>query len=64
MEKLFENLGSEKQPKLPRPLPLNPTRGVYSAPYEPPAKSSQRAAARWVIAYVHKTQSFMKNGGQ
>ena len=28
-----------------------------SAPCEPPA-------ARWVMAYGYKTQSFMKNGGQ
>ena len=24
----------------------------------------QRADAHWVMAYDHKTQSFMKNGGQ
>ena len=36
MERLFENLGSVKWPKLPRALPLDPTRGAYSAPYESP----------------------------
>ena len=54
MERLFENLGLVKWPKLPVTLLLDPTRGAYSAPYEPPA-------AR---AYSHKTQSFIKNGGQ
>ena len=24
----------------------------------------QHADAHWVMAYIHKTQSFMKNGGQ
>ena len=33
---LFENLGSVKWPKLPGTL-LDPTRGAYSASYEPPA---------------------------
>ena len=54
MERLFENLGLVKWPKLPVTLLLDPTRGAYSAPYEPPA-------AR---AYGHKTQYFIKNGGQ
>ena len=26
--------------------------------------NGQHANARWVMAYSHKTQSFMKNGGQ
>ena len=44
---------------------LNPTSGVYSAPYEHPASRVQRAdAPRWVMAYGHKAQSFMKKGGQ
>ena len=37
--------------------------GVYSAPYENPAARNNCADARWVMAYGHKTQSFMKNGG-
>ena len=41
-----------------------PHKGVYSAPYEHLAARGQRADARWVMAYGHKTQSFMKNGGQ
>ena len=34
--------------------PGNPTRGVYSIPLEPPA----------LMVYGHKSQSFMKDGGQ
>ena len=49
---------------LPGTLPLNPTREVYSVPYEYPAARAQYADARWVMAYDHRTQSFMKNGGQ
>ena len=29
-----------------------------------PNCKGQHADARWVIAYSHKTQSFIKNGGQ
>ena len=54
MERLIENLGLVKQPKRPGALTLDPTRGVYSVSFEPPAH----------IAYGHKAQSFMKNGGQ
>ena len=54
MERLTENLGIVKQPKLPGALPLDPTRGVCSIPFEPPA----------LMVYGHKSQSFMKNGGQ
>ena len=43
-----------KQPKLPWALPLDPTKGVYSAQFEPQAP----------MVYGHKTQSFMKNIGQ
>ena len=43
---------------------MDPTKGVYSVPYEPPAARGQHADGRWVMAYGHKTQSFMKNGGQ
>ena len=39
-------------------------KGSYSTPYEPPAARSQCADTRWVMTYGHKTQSFMKNGGQ
>ena len=39
-------------------------RGVYSTPYKPPASKGQHTDARWVMAYDHKTQYFMKNGGQ
>ena len=60
MERLFENLGSMKQPKLPGTFPLNLTRGVYSTPCEQPAAKSQCADAHWFMAYDHKTQSFMK----
>ena len=45
-------------------LPLDPTSGVYSMPFEPLAVRGQHADARWVMAYGHKTQSVMKNGGQ
>ena len=38
--------------------------GVYSASYEPPVAGVQCADARCIVAYGHKTQSFMKNGGQ
>ena len=41
-----------------------PQVGVYSAPYELPAARDQQADAYWVTTYFHKTQSFMKNGGQ
>ena len=51
-------------PKLPGVLPLNPLSGFTSPPYEPKAARGQHAAARWVMAYSHKTQSFMKNKGQ
>ena len=37
MEKIFENLGSVKYPRLPGALPLDPTSGAYNTPYEPPA---------------------------
>ena len=55
-KRLFENLGSVKQP--------NPTKGAYSTPYEPPSCKGQCVDACWVMAYGHKAQSFMKNGGQ
>ena len=42
----------------------NAIRLVYSASYEPQAARGQRADAHWVINYGHKTQSFLKNGGQ
>ena len=66
MERLFENLGSVKQPKLPGTLPQTPQGGrrVYSTPYEHPAARSQRADTCWVMACGHKTQFFMKNEGQ
>ena len=34
------------------------------APYEPPVAKAQLADPCCVMAYDHKTQSFMKNGGQ
>ena len=61
MERLFENLGSLKLPKLPGVLSLDPTNGAY--PWTPNCKG-QHADVPWVMAYGHKTQSFMKNGGQ
>ena len=64
MKMLFVNLGLVKQSKLPGALPLNPTREVCSTAYEPPTARRQRADARRVMAYGHKTQSYMKNGGQ
>ena len=33
-------------------------------PISIPSCTGQRADTRWVMAYSHKTQSFMKNGGQ
>ena len=42
----------------------NAAREVYNIPYEHRAARGQSADARWVIAYSHKTQSFMKNGAQ
>ena len=36
--------------------------GIYSTPYETPAARGQYADTHWVMAYFHKTQSFMKNG--
>ena len=50
--------------RLPGALPLNLTRRAYSTQYEPPVARGQRADARWVMVYSHKTQSFMKSGGQ
>ena len=50
--------------KPPGVLPLNPSMEAYSAPYKPPNCKGQCVDARWVSAYGHKTQSFMKNGGQ
>ena len=39
--------------------------GSYSTSYElPPPARTKRADAHWVMAYFHKTQSFMKNEGQ
>ena len=39
--------------------------GCYSTSYElPPPARTKRADAHWVMAYFHKTQSFMKNEGQ
>ena len=39
--------------------------GSYSTTYElPPPARTKRADAHWVMAYFHKTQSFMKNEGQ
>ena len=64
MKMLFVNLGLVKQSKLPGALPLNPTREVCSTAYEPPTARRQRADASRVMAYGHKTQSYMKNGGQ
>ena len=62
MERLFENLGSMKWPKLPGTFPLAPKRGI-AAPHMNPSCKGQRANARCVMAYGHKTQSFMKKGG-
>ena len=50
--------------KASRGIAPEPHTGVCSAPYEPPAVGGQRAAACWVMACGHKTQSFMKNGDQ
>ena len=44
-------------------LLLDPTRGSYSAPYEP-LVAMANVVTHWAMAYSHKTQSFMKNGGQ
>ena len=49
MESLFENLGLVR---------------IYSTPYKPPATRVQHADTCWVMTYSHKTQSFIKNGGQ
>ena len=39
--------------------------GSYSTSYElPPPARTKRADAHWVMAYFHKTQSFIKNEGQ
>ena len=38
MERLFENMGSVKLPKLPGTLPLDPTWGAYSTPHKPPVE--------------------------
>ena len=72
MERLFENLGLLKQSKLPGNLPLNPTRqrgrggggGGLQGPNWTPSCKGQCADARCVMAYDHKTQSFMKSRGQ
>ena len=61
MEKLFENLGSVKKPKLPGELPHK--WGLQCTIWTPKC-NGRHADAHWVLAYGHKTQSLMKNGGQ
>ena len=61
MGRLFENPRSLKEPKRPGALPLYPKSGAYSWAS---SFKGQCAGALWVIAYNHKTQSFVKNGGQ
>ena len=39
-------------------------KGRLTAPPWTHSCQGQRADSRWAVAYVHKTQSFMKNGGQ
>ena len=56
--------GIGKITKVSKDITLEPTSGIYSTPYEHPAAQSQSVDACWVMAYKHKTQSFMKNGGQ
>ena len=53
MERLFGNLGSVKQPKRLGALPLEPTRGAYSAPNEPPVAVANMLT-HWVMTYGHK----------
>ena len=50
--------------KASRDFAPEPHNGGLIAPPWTPNWKGQRADARWVMAYVHKTQSFMKNGGQ
>ena len=52
--------------KASRDIALNPTRGEAGLqhPIWTPSCKGQRADTCWVVAYGHKTQSFMKNGGQ
>ena len=57
-------LGINEIAKASRDIALEPCKRGYIAPYEHPAARGQYADAPWVIAYDHKTQSFMKNGGQ
>ena len=39
-------------------------KGALQRPIWTPSCKGQRADVRWVMAYEHKTQSFMENGGQ
>ena len=65
IEKLFKNVGLVKQPKLPGALPLSPTRGGgLQCPIRTSSCNGQRADAHWIMAYGHKTQSFMKRRRQ
>ena len=45
-------------------MPQGNGEGVYSNQFEPPVATGQCAEVHWVMVYFHKTQSFMKNGGQ
>ena len=62
MERLFENLGLVKQPKLPGQLPLDPTRGTYSTPYELPAAGANMLTyvGLWAMAIKRSNSAWIK----
>ena len=50
--------------KAARDIAPEPHKGGLQHPIWTPSCKGQRAGERWVMVYGHKTQSFMKNGGQ
>ena len=56
--------GISEMAKTSRDIAPGPYKGGLQRPIRTPSYNGQRADARWVMTYGHKTQSFMKNGGQ
>ena len=50
--------------KASRVIAPGPQKGGLQRPIWTPSCKGSQADVRWVMDYGHKTQSFMKNGGQ
>ena len=66
MGRLYENVESVKWQKLPRALPLEPTTGAYSTPYEPPVAMVNVMTHLGLFPMTIKLNplSILRNGGQ